>query len=222
MVVMFRSFALFPGDEKNLENLPDAIIDDWLIQGGLGVLLGAWVLWYFKPPTLWRGWYTDRGLFMWWLLWFLLLMAPQAVFGVKLYDDPHAFPLGPTITIIIIAIVFAFFIQNEPGMTQSWAGRTKFFRMQFWMAVIAMYFSFYYVVQFDFFVGTAPQTWLVWGFWLLVWFVFAMIHGRWSEFIQLLNWQQTYIRRRAQILKERAKILYYKTLAEPPSPSTQP
>jgi len=27
------------------ENLPDILIDDWLIQAGLGTLLGAWVFW---------------------------------------------------------------------------------------------------------------------------------------------------------------------------------
>jgi len=209
MVAIFRNFAFFPGDENNLENMVDSLVDDWLIQGSLGVLLGAWVIWYFKPPQLWRGWYTDRGVFMWWLLWYLLVMVSQASFGIKLNDDTNDFPLGPTIAVIIISCVFAFMIQTEPKMEEAWDGRTARSRMEFWMAVVAIYFSFYYVVQFDWCVGSSPQTWIMWGIWIIVFFVFALINGRGAEIYQLLQWQQNYLSRKATILKEHSQEMYY-------------
>ena len=205
MVVIFKNFALFAGAANSLENLPDVLIDDWLIQAGLGTLLGAWVCWFFDSPKMWTGWWTDRGRFMWWLLWYILVMIPQVAYGLNLNDaDPTGFPLGPNITIPIIALVFAFMIENEPGMYDSWKGRTRRERFQFWAAVVVIYFSFYYVVQFDFFFGSAPQTWLMWGTWILIWFFWALIRGKGMEILDLLNWQQRYLRERARILAEKA------------------
>ena len=208
MVVIFQNFALFAGAANSLENLPDVLIDDWLIQAGLGTLLGAWVCWYFDPPALWRGWYVDKGRFMWWLLWYALVMVPQTAYGINLNDtDPTGFPLGPTITIGIIGLVFMFLVENEPRMEQVWSGRTVRSRYQFWVAVITIYFSFYYVVQFDFFFGSAPQTWLLWGVWIIIWFVWALVNKRGPEILDLLNWQQRYLRERAKWLKKHAKII---------------
>ncbi len=47
MVTATQDFVVFAGAANSLENLPDALIDDWLIQAGLGTLLGAWVLLFF-------------------------------------------------------------------------------------------------------------------------------------------------------------------------------
>jgi hypothetical protein len=45
MVVCMDDFGLFAGAANSLENMPDALVDDWLIQAGLGTLLGMWVSW---------------------------------------------------------------------------------------------------------------------------------------------------------------------------------
>ncbi len=128
-------------------------------------------------------------------------MVPQTTFGINLNDDdPTGFPLGPTICIAIIAVVFAFLVQNEPGKEQAWAGRTLRDRNQFWAAAITIYFSFYYVVQFDFFFSSAAQTWLMWGVWIVAYFIWALINGRGSEIQQLLNWQMNYLRQRKDAL----------------------
>jgi hypothetical protein len=47
MVVTMDGFGLFAGAANSLENMPDALVDDWLIQAGLGTLLGIWVITFF-------------------------------------------------------------------------------------------------------------------------------------------------------------------------------
>lgn len=201
MVVVMGEFGLFAGAANSLENLPDVLIDDWLLQAGLGVALGAWVTWYFDSPAMWKGWYTDRGRFMWWLLWYVAVMVPQTTYGINLNDDdPTGFPLGPTICIPIMAVVFALMIQNEPRKEESWKGRTYRSRAEFWGCVVAVYFSFYYVVQFDFFFGSAPQTWLMCSVWFVGIFVWALIRGRGPEILDALNWQVNYVRYRQKLL----------------------
>lgn len=185
------------------ENIPDILIDDWLIQATLGILLAAWMLWVFRAPVLWRGWYTDRGLFMRWLLWFVALMLCQHPYGEYLNgpSDPIGFPLYQTVTIVLMCVLFALLIQTEPGMERAWDGRTHRSRLEFWMAVIVVHFSFYYVVQFDFFFGSAAQTWLLWITWMTVWFLVAVVAmGRAREILRLLDWQGNYLRERARRL----------------------
>ena len=170
-VVVMGEFGLFAGAANSLENLPDVLLDDWLIQAGLGVTLGAWVTWYFDSPYMWRGWYTDRGRFMWWLLWYVAVMLPQTTYGINLNDDePTGFPLGPTICIPIMALVFAFMIQNEPRKEESWAGRTYRERAEFW------------------------------GVWFMGIFVWALAMGRGPEILDSLNWQVNYVRERRRLL----------------------
>jgi preprotein translocase subunit SecG len=121
-------------------------------------------------------------------MWYVAIMLTQTLYGLNLNDDdPTGFPLGPTICVAAIALVFAFLIQTEPGMYESWHGRTRYDRLVYWMAVVTIYFSFYYVVQFDFFFSSAAQTWLLWGVWILTWFVLALVHGRGKELVLILN-----------------------------------
>lgn len=195
-ILILSNFGYFPGATDSYENLTDSLVDDWLIQAGLGVILGAWISWCVGQPPLWKGWSTRRGLFLAWLVWFLLLMVSQTTFGLKLNDgsDPTGFPLGPTICIGISAVLFAFLVQNEPGSREAWSGRLKSARIAFWVAVVSIYFSFYYVVQFDFFFGSGPQTWLMFGFWMVVSLIAVIVEGRGREVIELLNWQMSYVK----------------------------
>jgi hypothetical protein len=151
------------------------------------------VTWYFNQPAMWKGWSVNVGSFLMWLFWYVAIMLTQTMYGLNLNDaDPTGFPLGPTICVAAIAVVFAFLIQNEPGKEQSWGegSSRRHERLTFWMAVVAIYFSFYYVVQFDFFFGSAAQTWLLWGVWMLVWFIAALFNGRGKEIVMLLNWHR--------------------------------
>lgn len=190
------------------ENLPDILIDDWLIQAGLGTLLGAWVFWMLKPPVLWGNWYTDRGGFMWSLGWYALLLVPQLnLFPISLSDDtPIGFPLGPMIAMGVTFLIFMAFIEFEPRRWMNWAGRSELERMTFWAVLITVYFSFWIVVMFDFFYGSAPQTWLLWGVWIILIFVWLLCTGRGSDVLQLLQWQQNYIRRRAEMIRGYFKV----------------
>lgn len=196
IVTIAKSFVVFPGAVNSYENIPDSLLDDWLIQGGLGTLLGAWVTWYFQQPKMWRGWFTaNRGHFVQWLIWYILIMCCQMINGLLIDpNDPNAFPVGALASMTIMCILFAFLIQNEPGVNDTWHGRTRYERARFWVAIVAIYLSFYYAVIFDFFFGSAAQTWLLWGAWIIIYFISALIHGRGKEIIMLLHWQTTYLR----------------------------
>ncbi len=66
-------------------------------------------------------------------------------------------------------------------------------RIEFWMGAITIYFSFYIVTMFDFFFGSAAQTWLMAGVWLLGWLLWAYARGRGRDLLELVNWQKTYV-----------------------------
>jgi hypothetical protein len=140
---------------------------------------------------MWRGWRTNAVNFLFWFFWYVIIMLTQTLYGLNLNDDdPTGFPIGPTICIAAMGIIFAFLIQNEPGKQTSWLGRTHHERLVFWMTVLTIYFSFYYVVQFDFFFSSAAQTWLLWGVWMLAWLGIAIAKGRGKEIVLMLNWKR--------------------------------
>jgi len=195
MVVVFKNFALFAGAANSLENIPDIILDDELIQAGLGCLLGAFFIWFTSGPSLWQNFYTHRRNWLWWLLWYALLMGTQVTYGINLNDDdPTGFPLGGVICCAMMAIIFAFLVQNEPDWKEVWRKYTHRARMEFWALAITIYFSFYLIVMFDFFFSSAAQTWLLWLLWVVGFLIVIYAQGRWSEFFGLLNWQVNYVR----------------------------
>lgn len=195
MVVVFKDFALFAGAANSLENIPDILIDDWLIQAGLGVLLGTFYVWVMQAPSLWGNWYTQRRNWLWWLFWYASLMLTQTTYGINLNDDdPTGFPLGGIICCSLMAIIFAFLVQNEPDWRESWAGKSFFARAKFWTLAIIIYFSFYVIVMFDFFFSSAAQTWLMWVIWVVGLIIYVWAKGRGHELLGLLNWQVNYVR----------------------------
>jgi len=203
MVATTNDFAVFAGAANSLENLSDVLIDDWLIQAGLGTLLGALYMWVMRAPSLWGNWFTQRRNFLYWTLWYVLLMVTQTTYGINLNDDdPTGFPLGGIICCSLMAIVFAFLVQNEPDREIAWSGRTKRSRLEFWIGAITIYFSFYLVVMFDFFFSSAAQTWLLWTVWVVGWLIWVYARGRGQELLDLLNWQVNYVKRVAAQGKE--------------------
>ncbi len=122
-------------------------------------------------------------------------MVTQTMYGINLNDDdPTGFPLGGIICCSMMAVVFAFLVQNEPDWRESWQGRKYKDRLQFWAGAITIYFSFYLVVMFDFFYSSAAQTWLLWVLWVVGWLVWCFSQGRGGELYDLLNWQVNYVR----------------------------
>jgi hypothetical protein len=194
MVTIFKNFAFFAGAANSLENLPDVLIDDWLIQAGLGVLLGALYMWVMRAPSMWGNFWTQRRNFLYWLAWYVAVMITQTTYGLNLNDDdPTGFPIGGIICCAMMAVVFAFLIQNEPDLETTWKGRTKESRMVFWIGTLTIYFSFYLVTMFDFFYGSAAQTWLLWGVWVVGWLVWSYAMGRGEELLAMLNWQVNWV-----------------------------
>jgi hypothetical protein len=195
MVVVFKNFALFAGAANSLENIPDIILDDEFIQAGLGVLLGAFYMWFTQREGLWGNWWTDRRSWLWWLFWYTAIMVTQTTYGLNLNDDdPTGFPIGGVICCAAMGVVFAFLVQNEPDWRSVWKGRTHRSRAEFWGGAITVYFSFYLVVMFDFFFSSAAQTWVLWLVWVLGFILCLYIRGKGGDLMDLLNWQVNYVR----------------------------
>lgn len=195
MVATTKDFALFAGAANSLENLSDVLLDDWLIQAGLGTLLGAFYMWITGAPHLWGNWFTQRRNWLWWAFWYVALMVTQTTYGLNLNDDdPTGFPIGGIVCCSLMAIIFAFLVQNEPDWRSSWSAYTHRQRAEFWGGAIAIYFSFYLVVMFDFFYGSAAQTWLMWTVWVVGYLFWVYARGRGGELFQKLQWQANYVR----------------------------
>jgi len=204
MVLTTSGFAVFAGAANSLENLSDVLLDDWLIQCGLGVLLGCLYLWCMGWPRLWGNFWTQRRNFLWWTLWYILIMLTQTTYGLNLNDDdPTGFPIGGVICVSLMCLLFAFLVQNEPDWQIAWTGKTMRHRMEFWMGTFTIYLSFYLVVMFDFFYGSAPQTWLLWAVWVLGWLIWSYGRGRGLEMLLVLNWQVNYVKQLGVSIKSR-------------------
>ena len=195
MVATTSGFALFAGAANSLENLSDVLLDDAFIQPVLGIAVAALYMWYVRAPRLWGNFWTERRNWMYWAVWYVLLMVTQTTYGLNLNDDdPTGFPIGGIICCSLMAVIFAFLVQNEPDWQKAWEGRTMRSRIEFWMGAITIYFSFYIVTMFDFFFGSAAQTWLLAGIWLLGLLLWAYARGRGRDLLELVNWQTAYVR----------------------------
>jgi hypothetical protein len=189
-VVILSNYVIFIGvTNVGFENITDIILSDWIIQALLGITLGLWVKWFWRSPNLWYGWFSHRGHFMRWLGWFILFTVPQIAFAYRVGNTPDGFPLGAIITVSAQSIIFAFLVQNEPNRERIWNGRSEKERVNFWVTVYMIYTSFYLIVQFDWFFGSAPQTWVLWGIWMFYLGVWAAgINGRGVEILKLFDW----------------------------------
>jgi hypothetical protein len=205
-VVIARNYVVFIGvTAVGFENVSDIVLSDWLIQAGLGLALGWIFIQFFQSPAVFRGWYTDRGRFFWWVLVYLLIIVSQVPFAlrVEVTGSRLGYPVGALITSTIQALVIALLIQNEPRMRQTWTGRTRESRMVFWVAFLTVYLSFTLVVQPDFFYGSAPQTWLLFGAWVLFFVAVALAQGRGPNMLKWFAFQQRYAKRKGAILDAR-------------------
>ena len=108
-----------------------------------------------------------------------------------------------------MAIIFAFLVQNEPDWKETWKGRSYRSRAEFWAGAITVYFSFYFIVMFDFFFSSAAQTWLMWLIWVLVFILVIYAQGRGGDLFDLLNWQVNYVKEFAKDKAEKVGSLMY-------------
>ena len=136
----------------------------------------------------------------------MLLLAPQLAYGYTLgsQQDPIGYPLVQQMVVLVMTVVWAFLIQTEPGMEGAWQGQTRGQRLRFWGLVLAVHHSFYLVVQFDFFYGSGPQTWLAWATWVVGIFIWALLQGRGPELAAMLDWRGVYLRQLAASGKQKA------------------
>ncbi len=198
------NYIIFAGSvNEALENIVDVVLIDWALQAALGIALGWLVLWFWKPPLMWRGWYTDRGHFWRWTAWFLALMVPQVVYGHRIdRADITSFPLGAIITITLQAFLFGFLVQHEPSREVTWRGWSERDRTHFWVGYLAIHYAFELVVIFDLLYSSIIQVWLLWFIWILALSGWAWIDGRGEELIRTMDFMGAYSRRIERKMEE--------------------
>ena len=188
-----NNYVIFGGNTNSVsESMPDTIISDWFIQGGIGALFGLWVQWYFNSPRMWTGWNTDRGRWMRWLGFWILLVIPQSQFQKDTMPPNGTAPMGYMITVLGSAIVWVFLVRYEPGREYSWKGRTEKERYDFWVGFGAIYWSYFFITQWDFLYSSAVQTWFLTLMWIIVMGSWAWVFGRGEEMLRLWNWMGRY------------------------------
>jgi len=153
---LFDNFAIFVNDSDVVENITGILLDDWLIQGGIGVVLGIIMMYLFpEVPRLlrWRdlvpakrGHKRHLKRFFGYLFLFLFLIAPASIYRL---ETSSGFTYGILIywgiQIILVAILLLF---------------TKEQYMDFWITTLVI--SGIYNVQnlFDYLYSSAIQSWL--------------------------------------------------------------
>jgi hypothetical protein len=95
---VFQSFVIFIGANDDVENLTASLVEDWLIQGGIGALLALLCIAIYMPPRLLRlRDLRERhvGRFFWYLL---VVAGLPVIVGSALYRLTIAgFEAGPLI-----------------------------------------------------------------------------------------------------------------------------
>jgi hypothetical protein len=162
-IVLFGNFVLFIDANDVIENINGIMLDDWLIQGGIGVLLGIVVIAIFKPPryidlrdicpsrSSFRGKGERRhiGRFMYYLVLFLLLILPVIMYKLKLGSFSFGIVMYTVLNLAVIGIhLLIQYCQRK---------RVNY---EFWFTIVAISLVLNVQNIFDYLYSSAIQSWL--------------------------------------------------------------
>jgi hypothetical protein len=183
MQVIVGSYSFFIGPEgENVENFGRSLVEDWLIQGGIGALLGLVYIASFPGPRMLRF----RDLFRLpslkvgrFILYSLLLIIIAGVgtmlFGYELADSGFKlgvfFSLG--LTVFVVAGLFCFKAHKK-----TWQSYSSMQQWEYWLTTLVFTTVISVQAAFDYLYSGAIQSWL-WSFVFLVYlFVRALYRYR--------------------------------------------
>lgn len=182
MLMLFRNFSLFfVGPEENLqfENLGQVLIDDWLIHGGIGTLLGWTFIHTFSFPK-----FVDFGEFwsdpykFWYYVWSFAFVNFGFFFlyGLEVGDG---FRLGVLLAPFIQGIFILLTAATEPWPTWEGYGPKWRFWLAFWPLSLALNIS----NLFMWFFSGAIQAWLISGIYFIILLIIAQVKWDWVGLI---------------------------------------
>lgn len=135
------------------ESLTEALVDDWLICGGIGLILGGLFMYHIRyyPLLSLRAWRFKRGAFFFYLgftiVWILpytvnavlSIPTPAGVTGVASFStDKAELYIGPPFTVLAHAAVAIIALWLEPSFSNAWVGTPHWKRSTFWVGMWAL------------------------------------------------------------------------------------
>ena len=183
ILMLFQNFSLFfVGPEENLqfENLGQVLVDDWLIHGGIGVML-AWVLIHtFEFPVLVD--FSDfwANIYKFWYYVFAFAAVAFAFFFLYGLEVGDGFRLGVLLAPFIQLAFIGLIVLTEPKPT--WIGYNRvIFWMSWWPLSLALNIS----NMFAWFFSGAAQAWLLCGVYFLILLAVAEYRNKWTSQIHV-------------------------------------
>lgn len=152
---LFEKFPLFVSDSDVVENITGILLDDWLIQGGIGVFLGILFMFLFPEaprflrwqdlvPT--RGRKRRAGRFFYYLFLLLFLISPTFIYRL---ETAGGFTYGILIYWGIQIVLVAIHLIIVRG---------QFYK--FWLTALAVSGVLNIQNLFDYLYSSAIQSWL--------------------------------------------------------------
>lgn len=173
----FSNYAIYVSANSQGETIAMSLVDDWLIQGGIGALMG-WVFYrtvdaypsflnYTKPLHLFYYLFMVLGLQI--ILTSVLFMV---AFG--------GFLFGINLTYVVQGLVILFIFWTEPRSVG------RYHRLEFGAILWFHCISYVAQSQFDWFFSGAYQTWLITGILIVgFWAPYSLLKHDWFRRIRL-------------------------------------
>lgn len=190
------------------ESLTEVLIDDWLIQGGLGLLLGGLFMYTIKAHALLssKRWRTRRSEWYFYalivVLYFLANVSGFAGFYVEAPPDTRNLAgfnttdlwLSPAVNVAYHGILLTGVYAVEPHFsTQVWLGEPPWKRSSFWCGAWVIGAALELQAPWDYFYSSAIQSWLITAIIALYLLGIAAVRGEWPYFVQRFGswaWQR--------------------------------
>jgi len=177
LVQLSGGFAIFPEVEgqNDFESITQALVDDWLTQGSIGLILGGLFVYALRSPVLWKGWRTDRT--RWWYYFFvfgifiiltiptsLTIEKPEGLEGVSSSTTNKTdFWVGPPIVTILEGGVIMLAQYGEPWYSNAWLKEPPWKRRAFWNGFWVIHACYHIQAPWDWFYSGHAQSWLLSG-----------------------------------------------------------
>lgn len=169
--MIFGSFVLYVNANYTSENLAGALVDDFLIQGGIGATLSLIYIWIYDSPRMWR--FRDlkncanAGKFFYYLFFLLVVIVPGSILFKGVTADGFAYGiLIYPLFFLVFTVLNVFTRMNK----NTWKGYTRADQAEFW--IVALVYTLVMGLQAlaDYFYSSAVQSWL-WSFIFLVFLI---------------------------------------------------
>jgi hypothetical protein len=183
------------------ESLTGALVDDWLTQGGIALILGGLFMYHFETEALLslKTWRRRRG--QWWYYLFIILLRVITVypFSVGLQIPPVGNITLPRIADFtedksLVWVGFAGMVlfngvlvlqawALEPYFSIAWRKEAPWKRPYFWAGLWVISSAFEIQAMWDYFYSSAIQTWLIAGIVAVYLIAIAVARHKWLYFV---------------------------------------